>query len=163
MRKRIITSKRLKRSLVIIILLVIGLLSFTFAITSNKTYKINLNDGLPVIDVSTQKIVPGTTIEREFFIENKSSNPIDYKLYFENIEGQLGSAITATFYDGDKVILSGIITQITKAKISKATGTLNANEKKYLKVVFTFPEEISNEYKDSALWFDIKAVALWRS
>ncbi len=158
-------SETIKKSAVVIIFLVLCLIFSTFSLAyikaQDESCKINLNGGLPVVEESNFKISPGMTLERDFFIKNESSNRLGYSLYFQNMEGSLGNIITATFYEEDKIILSGLMADLTKAKVNNTIGSLNPYEKKPLKVVFAFPKEVTNEYKKASLQFDIGAVAMW--
>lgn len=100
--------------------------------------KINLNDGKPVIEEHEFLFEPGMTVEKEFFIENQSTWDVYYKLYFEDIEGGLADVLEVSVRDGDKVLLSGKMSDMTKDNVGAADDILKLNERRILTVTFHF-------------------------
>ena len=98
------TSKKLAGSIIAVIALALCLCITTFALiwatisVENNLFhtgsvKINLNDGKPVIAEHEFLFEPGMTVKKEFFIENKSTCDVYYKLYFNNVSGGLADVI----------------------------------------------------------------------
>ena len=85
------TKKRLKGSIVAVIVLAISLCITTYAIVwasvsvnenvfQTGKVQINLNDGKPVIEEREFLFEPGMTVQKNFFIENESTCEVYYKL-----------------------------------------------------------------------------------
>lgn len=70
------------------------------------TVKINLNDGQPVIRENEFTFEPGMTVKKDFFIENESTVSVYYKLYLENVTGDLADDLLITIKDNDKILCS---------------------------------------------------------
>lgn len=159
------TAKEIKRKLFLIIILTLCLSLVTctasFARKPSDIRKINLNDGKPVIEEESTKFKPGDTLTRSFFVENLSDSETYYILYFENIEGSLKDILEVKIYDEEKLILSGILNDLTKITKRDGTCTLKPKEKKNLMITFHFPKTGGNYLKSSTVSFDLKARAEW--
>lgn len=125
------TAKKLTGSIIAVAILSLCLCITTFALVystvsvENNLFhtgivKINLNDGKPVIEEHEFLFEPGMTVEKEFFIENQSTWDVYYKLYFEDIEGGLADVLEVSVRDGDKVLLSGKMSDMTKDNVGAA-------------------------------------------
>lgn len=165
------TSKSLTGSIVIIVLLAIGLCVTTFALfwtsisVENNIFrtglvKINLNDGNPVIKEHEFLFEPGMTVEKTFFIENQSTDDVYYKLYFENVEGGLAKVLLISIFDGDNELYSGTAEDLDKDSVGAADDILRLNEKKELKIVFHYPENVGNDTQNMSLSFNLGAEAV---
>lgn len=159
------TVNNITKNAFLIIVLTILLLLMTYTLSSPEiipnTYKINLNDGKPIIDDEGATFKPGDMLTKYFFIENMARTELTYNLYFENVEGSLKDVLEVKIYDQDEVVLSGILSEITEdANLGKELK-LTAREKKVLKVEFYFPKTGGNFLKGSAVYFDLKARAEW--
>lgn len=165
------TSKSLAGSIVIIVLLAIGLCVTTFALfwtsisVENNIFrtglvKINLNDGNPVIKEHEFLFEPGMTVEKTFFIENQSTDDVYYKLYFENVEGGLAKVLLISIFDGDNELYSGTAEDLDKDSVGAADDILRLNEKKELKIVFHYPENVGNDTQNMSLSFNLGAEAV---
>lgn len=165
------TSKSFAGSIVIIVLLAIGLCVTTFALfwtsisVENNIFrtglvKINLNDGNPVIKEHEFLFEPGMTVEKTFFIENQSTDDVYYKLYFENVEGGLAKVLLISIFDGDNELYSGTAEDLDKDSVGAADDILRLNEKKELKIVFHYPENVGNDTQNMSLSFNLGAEAV---
>ena len=119
---------------------------------------INFNDGNPVISDEHSNFAPGRQLESEFFLHNESSYSVYYKLYFANLEGDMADVIQVTIYNGDEVLYKGTPSALTRDKVKAANDELKINERRTLRIVFTFPEEAGN-IDDSIFRFDLCADA----
>lgn len=164
-------AKRLTGSMIAIIVLSICLCCTTFALVystvsvENNLFhtgiiKINLNDGKPVIEEHEFLFEPGMTVEKEFFLENQSTWDVYYRLYFSDIEGGLADVLEVSIRDGDKVLFSGKISDLTKDKVGTANDILHLRERRNLVVSFHFPEEAGNETQLLYLSFTMGADAV---
>ena len=165
------TVKKLTGSVIAIVILSICLCITTFALVYSTvavennlfhtgTVKINLNDGKPVIEEHEFLFEPGMTVEKEFFIENQSTWDVYYKLYFQDIEGGLADVLEVAVRDGNKILFSGKMADMTKDKVGAADDILKLNERRNLTVSFHFPEETGNAAQRLYLTFTMGADAV---
>lgn len=154
----------------IIIFLVLGLFLSTlelaylgfFPSRSQRQGQIplNLNDGEPIIQDSDLLLQAGMTVERDFFLENNSTNNVYYRLYFDDISGELSSLLIVTIKDGDTTLYDGAAAQLTKSNKKIANDILHANQRKDLTIRFYLPENGGNQEQSHALQFSIYAEAI---
>lgn len=165
------TMKKLSSGIVTIILLSICLVITTFALTyatvtvdnnlfHTGTVSINLNDGKPVIEEHEFLFEPGMTVEKTFFIENHSTWDVYYKLYFDNVEGGLADVLVVDILNGDQVLFSGKMTELTRQNVGAADDILRLNERRELTIRFHFPEDAGNKAQKLYLTFDLSADAV---
>lgn len=169
--KKTKTLKRLTGSVIVVVILSICLCITTFALAYSVvsvennlfhtgTVKLNLNDGKPVIEEHEFLFEPGMTVEKNFFVENQSSWEVYYRLYFSDIEGGLAEVLEVSTRDGEKVLFSGKMADLTKDKASAADNILGLNERRNLTISFHFPEEAGNAAQLHHLTFTIGADAV---
>ena len=165
------TSKKLTVSVIILIILSVALCITTFALVwatvsvDNNMFhtgivKINLNDGKPIIEEHELLFEPGITVKKDFFIENQSTDDVYYKLYFGDIDGLLADVLEITIMDGDRILYSGLIKELTKRNVGVVDEALKVNEKKNLTVCFRFPEDVGNSAHNLYLSFSMNADAV---
>lgn len=165
------TSKKLTVSVIILIILSVALCITTFALVwatvsvDNNMFhtgivKINLNDGKPIIEEHELLFEPGITVKKDFFIENQSTDDVYYKLYFGEIDGLLADVLEITIMDGDRILYSGLIKELTKRNVGVVGEALKVNEKKNLTVCFHFPESVGNSAQNLYLSFSMNADAV---
>ena len=165
-----ILDKKLQINIFTLLLLCIGLCITSFAmgrasIKVEDNYfhtgiiKVNLNDGNAIIDERDPLFEPGTTIVKDFFIKNESTEAIYYKLNFTGVSGELSDAIIVTILDKNNFELeSGTIREFENNK--ELIGSLSRHERQDLKARFHFPESKGNEYKDKSVQFKMSAIAV---
>lgn len=127
------------------------------------TVEINLNDGNPVTEGEMfTRFEPGMTAAAGFFVENKSTDAVYYKLYFEDVEGTLADVlkVTVTTADGSKVLYDTDLSSFTRTGAGAAKMELGLNEKKELMIWFHFPEEAGNACQEQSLRFVLCADAV---
>lgn len=165
------TRKRMSASIVAIVLLAICLTITTFVIVyatvaveesifRTGRIKINLNDGEPVIHEDEFLFEPGMTVKKEFFIENLSTWDVYYKLYFGNVEGELAKYIQVKILDGNDVVYSGSMGDLSGEEVKAVADPLEIMEKKTLDIEFYFPKESGNISQALSLKFDMYADAV---
>lgn len=165
------TKKKLNAGIISIVLLSVALCLVTFAlgyqtvaVEGNRfqmgSIKINLNDGKSIINEHEYLFEPGMTVEKEFFIENKSTWDVYYKLYFKNVEGGLADVLNVDILYGDKRLFSGTMRNLTRENVGAADDILKLNERRTLKVRFHYPESAGNDTKNQLLSFDLCADAV---
>ena len=165
-----IKDKKLQINVITLLLLCLGLCITSFAISytvikiENNYFhtgeiKINLNDGMAIIDENDPLFEPGMTVEKSFFIKNNGAEPIYYKLNFTGVSGELSKAIVVTILDSNRLeLVSGKIYEFETEK--ELIGSLSSYEKQDLIAQFHFPENEGNEYKGKSLQFKMSAIAV---
>ena len=167
------TDKELFKSIVIVILLVLGLAVTSYALASETIsiedhrfntgiIKINLNDGkvLRFKDVNGNDISafePGMTVVSDFFVKNEGTGDMYYRIYFSNVEGDLVNVIKVTIKDKDRVIYSGNMKDMDRVHTSAVDDILHINETKTLTIVFELDSNADNSYKSKSLSFNLTA------
>lgn len=171
MNKNVDTRKKLILSIIIIIILAICLcitsLALVLAATTVKNndfytgnIKLNLNDGKPVIEEYEFLFEPGMTVQKEFFVENKSTWDVYYKIYFDNVSGGLADVLEITIRDGEEVIYQGTALELTRKQASVMDDALQMKQKKTFTITFYFPESAGNTAQNRKLSFDLCASAV---
>lgn len=165
------TAKKLTASIITIIIFSICLCITTFALVwasvsvENNLFhtgsvKINLNDGKPVINEHEFIFEPGMTVKKDFFIENQSTWDVYYKIYLNNVMGGLADVLEITIKYGDKLLFSGVASELGRLDVGAADDILRVNERRMLTVYFHFPEEEGNSAQNLTLAFDMCADAV---
>lgn len=164
-------ARRLVASVIAIIVLVFCLCMTTYALVTvsvavpdnyfkTGSVEINLNDGRPVIEEHEFLFEPGMTVTKNFFIENRSTWDVYYKLYFEEVRGGLATVLQITVQDGEKVLFEGTAAELSRERVSAAADPLRVNEKRKLTISFHYPEAAGNATQDMTLSFKFCAEAV---
>lgn len=164
-------AKKLTASIVVVLILAVCLCITTFALVwaiismDNNLFhtgyvKINLNDGQPIIEEHQFIFEPGMTVKKDFFLENQSTWDVYYKLYFDDVEGKLADVLDITIKEGDKVLYSGKVGELTRENVGAADDVLKLNERRELTAYFHFPQEAGNDAQNLHLAFTLKADAV---
>ena len=171
-----VKSKKLQINIVTLIVICVALCITSFAIAStiigydiqNNSFQtgsidIDLNGGKPIIDGNDPLFQPGMTVKKEFYIENKGTWEVFYKLYFSKVEGKLGEALEIKIYKKSSEhtpLLKGTISNLINADELSIVSNLEVGEKQKLIAEFYFPPDKGNEYQGETLVFDIDALAV---
>lgn len=164
------TSKKLTYGIVILILLSLCLCLTTFALVysivslENNIFQtgavsINLNDGKPIIEDRELVFAPGMSETKTFFIENRSTCDVYYRLYLENVTGSLADVLMISISDGSRPLYEGTARALTKSTPTDA-ATLLLGDRQELTVTFSFPSSATNEMQNQNLEFDLRADAV---
>ncbi len=164
------TAKRLTGSIITIIILVISLAITTYALiyasvsVENNVFhtgkvKINLNDGKPVIQEKEFLFEPGMTVQKDFFVENESTWDVYYRVYLDEVSGELANVLDVTVKDGERILCSGTAAELKRQYVTAADDVLRAGQRKDLTIIFHFPEEKGNETQKQTLNFTLCAEA----
>ena len=165
------TTRKLSAGVITLVGMIACLCITTFAVlflsvsVGGNTFQtggigINLNDGKPVIEADEFLFEPGMTVEKDFFVESTGTDESYYKLYFDQVSGELADVLEITVKDGDKVLLSGKIKELTEENSVAFDDTLAMGEKRDLKIVFHFPDGSDSSFKDKSLSFVFCAKAV---
>ncbi len=164
-------KKKLILNALIIVVLVIALCITTFALLYSMvkvddnsfmtgSIKVNLNDGKPVIEEDDLLFEPGMTVQRKFFIENEGTWDVYYKIYFEDIKGELADVLDITIKDGERTVYSGKVSDMTKDKVDSDEEILRDGERRQMTVTFSFPKDSGNEVQNAYLKFNMSVDAV---
>ena len=164
------TSKRLTGGIITIIILAICLtvttvvLAYETVLVEDNTFhtgdvEINLNDGKPVINEHEFRFEPGMTVKKDFFIENKSTCSVYYRLYLADVKGGLSDVLDITIKDGDTVLYSGTANELSKENVPAADDLLKIGERRNLTIYFHFPKTAGNASQNRDLKFNLCAQA----
>lgn len=167
--RNITIEKKILAGIIVIFLLAICLFLCTketihtgIALKENRLHTasvgLNLNDGKPILQEGEALFVPGETIEKDFFLENISSDSIYYRLYLENLSGDLASVLVVTIKDGDETLYTAIASDLTRER-SVGIQLLSPSQRKNLTISFYFPEDSGNDLKNQSLSFTMCAEA----
>lgn len=165
------TLRRLSVSVCAVIFLTVCLCITTYALVrvsvsvpdsyfKTGSIEINLNDGKPVIEAHEFLFEPGMTVTKDFFLENRSTWDVYYKLYFDKAEGGLADVLQITISDGNKDLFQGTAAELSKARVGAADDTLRRDERRDLTISFHYPEKAGNAAQDMSLSFALCAEAV---
>ena len=150
--------------------MVIGLCVTTYAATRSGAksegffqtgeIKININDGKSVIDAGEFMFEPGATIEKEFFVKNEGTGDVYFKVYFEDIKGELANILNVSLFDGDELLFKGTADKITRNNVLTAEKILTASETRNLRIIFNYPASSGNAGQGCDLSFKLCAEAV---
>ena len=162
--------RRLTVSIVAIVLLTAALTVTTFILVvstvstsghpfSTGSVTLNLNDGKPIVSAGECTFAPGQSMERSFTVENLSTCAVWYKIYFSNVSGEMADAVDVEIRDGDKVLASGKLNDLTEENTAAYEDALDIDGKKTLTVRFHFDENAGGALQNALLSFDFSARA----
>lgn len=165
------TSRKLTVSIVIAVILSLSLCITTYALFSatvrvEKNHfktgiiSIDLNGGQPVIEEHEYLFEPGMTVEKDFYISNRSTWAVYYKIYLDNVEGGLADIIEITVLDGDKVLYTGTARSLTRLNVAAADDLLLIGQRRDLTIQFHYPKGSENTSQNWELKFDLCADAV---
>ena len=165
------TAKRMALGVISAILLSLLLCVTTYAlfyatVTVEDNYfqtgvvSIDLNGGKPVIEEHEYLFEPGMTVEKPFYIKNESTWSVYYKLYLDNVSGDLADVLDITILDGDKVLYRGTASELSRQNVAAADDLLLINQRHDLTIRFHYPEISGNDTQDQQLKFDLCADAV---
>lgn len=168
--KRTDTRRRWLSSALLTILLTLGLIVTSVAITISSVevprnifttgqVKLNLNDEKAVIKSDEYLFEPGMTVVKDFFLENEGAE-CWYRLYFSEVKGDLANVLDITVKNGDEILCSGKMSDLTRDNM-QFIGSLPAKgaagSRLDLTISFYFPKDAGNTAQNGTLQFDLCA------
>lgn len=165
-------TKKLSVNIIVLILLIAGLcitslaLAYTVIKMENNRFQtgrieIDLNNGEPVITADEFLFEPGMTVEKPFYIQNKGTWAVYYKLYFAQVEGNLGDVLDVTILNEEgQSLLTGKLSTLTQGNVAALENALEVSERQDMTIRFHFPEESGNAQQSGSLTFELSAVAV---
>lgn len=165
------TKKKAQRNAIAITILVIMLAITTLALIlsfvnvdkndfETGTVKIQLNEGKIIFDGSDNNVEPNHTLVRDFTIENKGTADVYFRLYLENINGQLQDSLNFKIYDEEELLYDGSARDLNKESPCVSNKILTKGETRKLKAVVNMDKNSGNEYQNDYMAFDITVDAV---
>lgn len=114
----------------------------------------------PIIKDNELVFAPGMSVQKDFFIVNNGPSSVYYKLYFENVNGNLANVVNIVISDGNNALYKGTATQLSKKNVKAVETALKKAEEKKLTITFIFPENIDNAAQGQNLEFSLCAEAV---
>jgi len=114
----------------------------------------------PIIKDNELVFAPGMSVQKDFFIVNKGPSSVYYKLYFEDVDGNLANVVDIVISDGNKALYKGTATQLSRKTVKAVETELKKGEEKKLTITFIFPENIDNAAQGQQLEFSLCAEAV---
>lgn len=164
------TGKKITGGVLVIVLLAVCLCITTVALVyeglllennrfSTGRLRIDLNGGKPIIQETELHFEPGMSVEKEFFIRNDGTVDAYYKLYWDQVSGDLADVLDIAVESEGKALYRGTATQLTRQAVGAAEDVLHAHEARTLTVRFFFPKERGGEVQNGTLSFVLCAEA----
>lgn len=179
--KRTDTRRRWLSSALLTVLLALGLIVTTLAISTQisvernftiGTVKLDLNGGAAVVDMTNPDAEhaneskfsePGFRIKRDFYLKNIGSAAAYYKLYAgykdtpENNALANALDVEITYKDTGVLLFSGKLSALNLSSAPVADSSLDAGDTVWFTAVFRFSKDAGNDFQNKMLSFDLYA------
>ena len=177
--KRTDTRRRWLSSALLTVLLVLGLIVTTLAISTQisvernftiGTVKLDLNGGAAVVDMTKTNqnnesnfSEPGFRIKRDFYLKNIGSAAAYYKLYagYEDTpeNNALANALDVeiTYKDTGVLLFSGKLSALNLSSAPVGDSSLDAGDTVWFTAIFRFSKDAGNDLQNKMLSFDLYA------
>lgn len=179
--KRTDTRRRWLSSALLTVLLALGLIVTTLAISTQisvernftiGTVKLDLNGGAAVVDMTNPDAEhaneskfsePGFRIKRDFYLKNIGSAAAYYKLYAgykdtpENNALANALDVEITYKDTGVLLFSGKLSALNLSSAPVADSSLDAGDTVWFTAVFRFSKDAGNDLQNKMLSFDLYA------
>lgn len=177
--KRTDTRRRWLSSALLTVLLALGLIVTTLAISTKisvernfttGTVKLDLNGGAAVVDMTKTNqnnesnfSEPGFRIKRDFYLKNIGSAAAYYKLYagYEDTpeNNALANALDVeiTYKDTGVLLFSGKLSALNLSSAPVGDSSLDAGDTVWFTAVFRFSKDAGNDLQNKMLSFNLYA------
>lgn len=179
--KRTDTRRRWLSSALLTVLLALGLIVTTLAISTQisvernftiGTVKLDLNGGAAVVDMTNPDAEhaneskfsePGFRIKRDFYLKNIGSAAAYYKLYagYEDTpeNNALANALDVeiTYKDTGVLLFSGKLSALNLSSAPVGDSSLDAGDTVWFTAVFRFSKDAGNDLQNKMLSFNLYA------
>ncbi|MBR2036985.1 MAG: hypothetical protein IKA09_04580 [Lachnospiraceae bacterium] len=140
--------------------LIIASISVEENVFATGEIKINFNDSVPVITEEEFLFEPGMTVVKDFFIENESTIDVYYKIYLENVEGELAEILDVTLKEGEHILYQGKASDMTRANMKSPDDVLAVDDVRWFSLSFYYPQNGGNSGQSADMSFDVCAEAV---
>ncbi len=158
-------NEKVKKSVCILLTIVFFLVAvFLFLksingfVPDNKV-KLNFNDGNVMFNGSIET-QPGAEIETQVFIENVGSLSAFYKIYLEDIDGELKEQVFFNVSSGGETLFDGKMTELNEENPIISKKAIKSGEKVYFTVKAKMSSYATNEYTSSQVTFNCRVDAV---
>lgn len=177
--KRTDTRRRWLSSALLTVLLALGLIVTTLAISTKisvernfttGTVKLDLNGGAAVVDMTKTNqnnesnfSEPGFRIKRDFYLKNIGSAAAYYKLYagYEDTpeNNALANALDVeiTYKDTGVLLFSGKLSALNLSSAPVGDSSLGAGDTVWFTAIFRFSKDAGNDLQNKMLSFNLYA------
>lgn len=177
--KRTDTRRRWLSSALLTVLLALGLIVTTLAISTKisvernfttGTVKLDLNGGAAVVDMTKTNqnnesnfSEPGFRIKRDFYLKNIGSAAAYYKLYagYEDTpeNNALANALDVeiTYKDTGVLLFSGKLSALNLSSAPVGDSSLDVGDTVWFTAVFRFSKDAGNDLQNKMLSFNLYA------
>lgn len=179
--KRTDTRRRWLSSALLTVLLALGLIVTTLAISTQisvernfttGTVKLDLNGGAAVVDMTNPDAEhvneskfsePGFRIKRDFYLKNIGSAAAYYKLYagYEDTpeNNALANALDVeiTYKDTGVLLFSGKLSALNLSSAPVGDSSLDAGDTVWFTAIFRFSKDAGNDLQNKMLSFNLYA------
>lgn len=177
--KRTDTRRRWLSSALLTVLLALGLIVTTLAISTKisvernfttGTVKLDLNGGAAVVDMTKTNqnnesnfSEPGFRIKRDFYLKNIGSAAAYYKLYAGNEDTPENNALAnaldveITYKDTGVLLFSGKLSALNLSSAPVGDSSLDAGDTVWFTAIFRFSKDAGNDLQNKMLSFNLYA------
>jgi hypothetical protein len=163
--------KRAKQTLAFAAALLIVLAVSTYALSkasvsvndhsvATGTIAIDINNGKPVITEDEFLFEPGMRVIKDFTVTNEGTADAWYKVYFDEVEGELSKVLLISVYDQDQTYYSGSVLDFASVEDVDYFGSIEPGETKTLTLKIEYPKTAGNETKNQTMSFVLNAIAV---
>jgi len=148
------------------LLAVITYALFYFTLTIEDNFfetgfvKINFNNGERVFDENDLALAPGDSIKKPMTIKNIGTGSIYYRIFLENVDGNLKDAIVFNIYDEGVLVKTVVTADFTFDNAFVSDVSLDVDEQKDYMVEAVMSSDAGNNYRDNYITFDFIARAV---
>ena len=105
---------------------------------------------------------PGMTVEKTFWVVNKSTDDVYYRLYFDSLAGKLANIMEIKIWEAEsgEVYFDGIAKGLKREKMGAFKNCLKENDEIEMKISFHYPELSGNATQNQYMSFDLRADAV---
>ncbi len=117
--------------------------------------QLEINDGKPVFLSSDLNLAPTESIRKALNLQNKSTVPVYYRIYFETHDGDLDRLLTISLYQDGQEIFTKKASEWTFQSPYTAEQAIEAGETVHYEVKATMATNVTNLGQDLFWKFDI--------
>lgn len=158
-------NEKVKKSVCILLTIVFFLVAVFLFLTSINRFvpenkvKLNFNDGKVMFNGSIE-IQPGAELETQVYIENVGSLSAFYKIYLEDIDGELKEEVSFNVSSGGETLFDGKMTELNAENPIISKEAIKSGEKVYFTVKAKMSSSATNEYTNSQVTFNCRVDAV---
>ncbi|RDB57122.1 hypothetical protein C1879_07780 [Paraeggerthella hongkongensis] len=118
---------------------------------------VQLNDGHPVFPEGSVSLEPGSTVVREFSVGNTGTADVFYRIYLENLQGGLASALDVRVFRGETMLYQGSALGLEQRDACVSDKVLAPGQTDVLRIEVRMADGSGNGYQGEDVSFDLCA------